>query len=67
MHYPTQTRSKLGIVKPKNILSLNTLNTDGDPTCLSKVIKHSRCQAAAEELNAFLENDTSELVPLLLL
>lgn len=59
-----QTRSKSGIFKPKTVLSLSVEDEDGDPTSFSKAIKHSMWrQAIAEEFNAFLENDTWELVP----
>jgi len=62
--HPMQTRSKLGISKPKTNLSLSVEHEDGDPTSFSKAVRHSTWrQAMTEEFNAFLENNTWELVP----
>jgi len=59
-----QTRSKSGIFKLKNILSLTTLHTDSDPSYFSKAVKHSHWrQAMVEEFNTFLANHTWDLIP----
>jgi len=58
------TWAKLGVFKPKNILSLSILHKSGDPICFSQAVKCSYwCQAIAKGFDAFLENDTWELIP----
>lgn len=59
-----QTRSKSGIVKPKNILSLTTLADDVKPTSFTqahKVLKWR--QAMEDEFNALIKINTWDLVP----
>jgi len=59
-----QTQPTFGISKPKNIFSLCVKHEDGDPTSFSKAIKNSTWgQAMMDEFNAFLENDTWNLIP----
>ena len=58
-----QTRAKFGIFRPKSILYLSTERVDPNPVSFSQAVKHSTWRLAmAEEFNAFLENDTWELV-----
>jgi len=62
--HPMQSRSKSGISKPKNILSLTMHMSESEPTSFKEVFSHPKWKVAmTDEFNALISNDTWELVP----
>jgi len=54
-----QTHAKSGVSKPRQLLSLNALCTESEPTFFSQANKDKNWQMAmAEEFNALVQNDT---------
>ena len=62
--YPMQTQSKLGIIKPKHILSLSTSLIEVEPTIIKQASQYAKWrQAMYEEYNVLIANYTWDLVP----